>query len=342
MAQGRIGWIDRARGLGMALVVAGHAAGGLIDSPLGADQTALRWLFFAIYLFHMPLFFLLSGLLVGERVAADRGGFLRGLLPGVVWPYFLWSTVQFTVIVAMGSLVNRPAGAWLPTLLALPWRTVSQFWFLYALFWMHLAAGLLLPCFGKGALLALGVGLKLLVAFVPVDVSVKLVANNFVWYALGAALGTGGMDRVLALGGGGSRAVSVAVVAVFTGSLGISFHTAGAEFALTSSPALANAAWRLGAFPAALAGVWLVLRLAASGMASGRAGSAAAALGRRTMAVFVLHVLFIAGLRIVLVRLGWAGGAWPLMVPLVVAGIAGPLVVERVLRPLRLRRVLGF
>ena len=342
MAQGRIGWIDRARGLGMALVVVGHAAGGLIDSPLGAGQAGLRWLFFAIYLFHMPLFFLLSGLLVTERIATDRSGFLRGLLPGVVWPYFLWSTVQFSVIVAMGSLVNRPAGAWLPTLLALPWRTVSQFWFLYALFWMHLLAGLLLPRVGKGVVLALGIGLKLLVAFVPVDVTIKLVANNFVWYALGAALGTGGVDRALARGRGGSRAMGGLAVAVLAGTLGFAIHTAGAGFALNSSPELANLAWRLGAIPAALAGVWLVLKLAASGLASGWAGAAAAALGRRTMAVFVLHVLFIAGLRIVLVRLGWAGGAWPLMVPLVGAGIAGPLVVERLLRPLGLRRVLGF
>jgi len=342
MSDERIGWIDRARGVGMALVVIGHAAGGLIDSPLGADEGALRWLFFAIYLFHMPLFFLLSGLLVGERIAADRGGFLRGLLPGVVWPYFLWSTVQFTVIVAMGSLVNRPAGAWLPTLLALPWRTVSQFWFLYALFWMHLAAGLLLTRAGKGAFLALGIGLKLLVAFVPVDVTIRLVANNLVWYALGAALGTAGVDRVLALGPGRSMAVNVLAAAVFAGTIGLSFNGVGAGFALSASPVLASEAWRPGAIPAALEGVWFVLRLASSRMGRGRAGVAVALLGRRTMAVFVLHVLFIAGLRIVLVRLGWAGGAWPMMLPLVVAGIAGPLQVEHGLRPLRLRRVLGF
>jgi len=342
MAQQRIGWIDRARGLGMALVVVGHAAGGLIDSPLGGGAAGLRWMFFAIYLFHMPLFFLLSGLLVAERIAADRCGFLRGLLPSVVWPYFLWSTVQFSAIVAMGSLVNRPAGAWLPTVLALPWRPVSQFWFLYALFWMHLLAGLLLPRVGKWAVLALGIGLKLLVAFVPVDVTIKLMANNFVWYALGGALGTAGVDRVLALGRGGALAMGALAVGVLGVTLGFAFHATGAGFAQFSSPELARLAWRLGTVPAALAGVWLVLKLAASRPANGPVGAAMAALGRRTMAVFVLHVLFIAGLRIVLVRLGWAGGVWPLMVPLVVAGIAGPLVVERMVRPLGLRRVLGF
>jgi len=35
----------------MVLVVIGHAAGGLIDSPLGGGETGLRWLFYAIYLF---------------------------------------------------------------------------------------------------------------------------------------------------------------------------------------------------------------------------------------------------------------------------------------------------
>ena len=329
----------------MVLVVIGHAAGGLIDSPLGGGETGLRWLFYAIYLFHMPLFFLLSGLLVGERVAADRALFLRGLIPGIVWPYFLWSAVQFTVIVAMGSLVNRPAGAWLPTLLALPWRTVSQFWFLYALFWMHLAAGLLLPLHprgGKGALLALGLALKLLVACVPLDVTIKLVANNLVWYALGAVLGVGGVDRMLALARGRARAVTLLARAVFAGTLGWAVRTADQDFAVSPSPMLASEAWRLGAIPAALAGVWLVLQLGSCGLVSSQGGAAAAALGRRTMPVFVLHVLFIAGLRIVLVRLGLGGGAWPLMVPLVVVGLAGPLATERLLRALGLRRVLGF
>src|SRR4029079_13073257 len=98
--------------------------------PLGGFRQAL----FAIYTFHMPLFFLLSGLMVEPRLARGARHFIGRLLPTVVWPYLLWSVLQFSAIALMGSLVTRPAGPWWPTILALPWRPVSQFWFLHALF----------------------------------------------------------------------------------------------------------------------------------------------------------------------------------------------------------------
>lgn len=65
-------------------------------------------------------------------------------------------------------------------------------------------------------------------------------------------------------------------------------------------------------------------------------------LGERSMAIFVLHVMFVAGTRIVVSRL------WPDVPPLVLLagliaiGVAGPLLVERALRPFALRRWLGF
>ena len=103
----RIGWLDSARGLGIILVVIGHALGGLIDSPLGDGQDTFRRIFFAIYSFHMPLFFLLSGLLVTQRLERGAAPFARALLPTIVWPYFLWSVIQFSLIFALGNLVNR-------------------------------------------------------------------------------------------------------------------------------------------------------------------------------------------------------------------------------------------
>jgi len=104
----RIHWLDSARGIGIILVVFGHALGGLIDSPFGINQNTFRQMFFAIYTFHMPLFFLLSGLLVTKRLAKGQGPFLRALLPTIVWPYFLWSVIQFTIIYGLGTLVIAP------------------------------------------------------------------------------------------------------------------------------------------------------------------------------------------------------------------------------------------
>jgi fucose 4-O-acetylase-like acetyltransferase len=68
----RLGWVDVARGIGIIAVVVGHVwtRGPLRD---------------AVYAFHMPLFFLLSGHLSRPR---PIGRFTRGQLIGQLRPYF--------------------------------------------------------------------------------------------------------------------------------------------------------------------------------------------------------------------------------------------------------------
>jgi hypothetical protein len=319
----------------------------LIDSPLGCGLTGFRRAFFVIYTFHMPLFFMLSGLLVARRVARGTGPFLKGLLPSVVWPYFLWSILQFTLIYALGSLVNRPADNYWGTILALPWQTMSQFWFLYALFWMHVIAALVLPRFGPTGLVALGIALKVMVAVVVVPVSVKLVANNLIWYAIGAYLTPAGLAAMFVARPLAVRAVVLPLLAaglIMAAYLGTSWFGADIPLATASSPEIANLAWRLPVLAAAITGAGATVAIASLPVFAGpnsRSGSLAE-IGRLTMPIFVLHVMFIAGSRIVLTRLGHVTDPAVLLVVLVAAGLIGPLLAERILRPLRLQRWLGF
>ncbi|WP_088190097.1 acyltransferase family protein [Sphingobium sp. Z007] len=73
-AQFRLDWVDVARGLGMLAVVIGHVwtRGPVRD---------------AMYSFHMPLFFLLSGMLSRPQ---DVGAFTRRQLVGQMRPYILF------------------------------------------------------------------------------------------------------------------------------------------------------------------------------------------------------------------------------------------------------------
>lgn len=76
-AQDRLDWIDVARGIGIVAVVVGHVwtRGPLRD---------------AIYAFHMPLFFLLSGLLSRPAPVA---AFARRQLAGQMRPYAIFLTL---------------------------------------------------------------------------------------------------------------------------------------------------------------------------------------------------------------------------------------------------------
>ncbi|HKR91678.1 acyltransferase family protein, partial [Novosphingobium sp.] len=55
----RVEWLDVARGIGIILVVMGHAERGLVNAHIATGQA---WPTFdlAIYTFHMPLFMLLA------------------------------------------------------------------------------------------------------------------------------------------------------------------------------------------------------------------------------------------------------------------------------------------
>ena len=132
----RITWVDHARGIGIFLVVLGHTLRGLEASRIIADGPAFRLTDAWIYRFHMPLFFLLSGLFAERRVDRGAVGFVRDKLATLAYPYLVWSVLQTLVQFATSRYANHK-----PSLSDLAWILVEpilQFWFLYALFLISL------------------------------------------------------------------------------------------------------------------------------------------------------------------------------------------------------------
>jgi len=126
MSAERIEYIDRLRGLAMMLVVAGHVLFycGYASSPLC----------YAIYAFHMPLFFVISGW-VNHYVwkPTDAWTYLKKTCLRLILPYAIWSMVY----VVIQSL--RIGGAIDTAYSLLP---VSDYWFIPCLFilhWIHYA-----------------------------------------------------------------------------------------------------------------------------------------------------------------------------------------------------------
>jgi len=78
----RLDYLDVAKGIAIFLVVMGHAA-------LAFDTPYWRR---AIYSFHMPLFFLVSGVVIG-RAKDGWGPFLKKNVLTLLVPYLIWSLV---------------------------------------------------------------------------------------------------------------------------------------------------------------------------------------------------------------------------------------------------------
>ncbi|SKC00679.1 Fucose 4-O-acetylase [Lachnospiraceae bacterium] len=125
----RINYLDLARGIGILLVVLGHIS--MISEDL------------RIYIvsFHIPLFFVASGLLTG--ISEHRSGekdakkVISGKFRSMMIPYFIFSVLDILIYIAYYLLTGRDGG-W-PTVLADVVQTVtfygfSVLWFLPALF----------------------------------------------------------------------------------------------------------------------------------------------------------------------------------------------------------------
>lgn len=119
----RISYIDMAKGIGIILVVYGH---------LGfASESVLTW----ITSFHMPLFFILSGMLLSHTNAVkySMADFISKKAKALLIPYFAFSilSILFSAILDFGTFASYLPDALLQTF---SFYGISVLWFLPALF----------------------------------------------------------------------------------------------------------------------------------------------------------------------------------------------------------------
>jgi hypothetical protein len=100
--------------------------------------------------------------------------------------------------------------------------------------------------------------------------------------------------------------------------------------------------WSLAATPAALAGCTALVALAALLRPDGAWGTRWAALGRASMAIFLLHVLCVAGVRIVLHKVVGIDDPLPIFVLACALGLAVPIGIRLMARRAGLSRALGL
>ena len=107
--QSRIEWIDSWKELLIFLVVLGHVVGALAHYVSGAPREAMSVAYRAIYLFHMPAFFLLVGVVNCLRTRKNDesfGTFARKRARRLVLPYFIWGGFSAVVYLAFCTLTD--------------------------------------------------------------------------------------------------------------------------------------------------------------------------------------------------------------------------------------------
>lgn len=311
---------DIARGVGIILVVLGHALVGVQQG--GLTTPLMHFLIIGIYSTHMALFFIISGVFSGSMAKRAWPEFSLAMLTRIVWPYLLWGFVLYTAHFLMGGFTNTQIKAY--NLWSVIWPSGSVMWFFQALL-----AGMVLRRLLAGVSLNVTglVGLALVaVAYIyPFWGGVERFVGLFLIAAWGRPL----LPKALSPLWVGLSAVVMVV------TLGMVWQDA--QLPLQGYPAFVPKY-----IPALLAGPILVLWGAARLSAfEGLLARGLEYIGQHTMPIFVTHILITAGTRIAL-RLG--GLDDPVLAILVgtVFGVGLPLIAAVVAQKLRLSAILGW
>ena len=325
----RIAFLDAAKGIGILLVVMGHCLGGLHDAGMIADRS-VAWLgFYVIYTFHMPLFFFLSGSLVHARIVSQPVRFLRSSLTRIVYPYFLWGTIQSLVLLVASGVINHPVRVGVgPLLLRILWEPPGQFWFLYVLFLAHMVALIMLPLGGR-SLLALAFAVIYAAAAISPAfshlISSYVSGGSLLAYIVGVCFG-----EMVAGWRGRIERPQVWILLGFVLFLAAAW-TGWREQA---------DAYSYVTLPAACAGCIVALLLAHTKLLC--CSRWLIHLGQRSMPIYVLHVLFVAGTRIVLQKNLHISDVAVVLPVIFVTGVVGPLLLDQITRMLHIQPALGL
>ncbi|WP_449396206.1 acyltransferase family protein [Devosia riboflavina] len=323
---GRLDWVDAARGIGIVLVVFGHVWRGLWQAHLFTDAGLFAAVDSAIYLFHMPLFFLVSGLFFEKSVRRDgAGASILKRCETLLYPLLIWSWVTAAFLLLANSVTTRETLT-LTEALLYPFPPKDIFWFLWALFLIQALCVFLVRT--TTAVLAVLFVLSFAAAvFLPMVPGMSLLDGadaNLPFFLAGILL----VRRDL-FGVKPSLSTGLVGAGVFAASL-----CGAVIFGLQPAP--------LGTLLSLLATLgFCAVIYGCAPLVPARGMAVMTYLGATSMAIYVMHVIPEAATRIGLLRLG-VDAVWLHIIVGILAGVGLPLLAYAVLKRLGLLRLFGL
>jgi fucose 4-O-acetylase-like acetyltransferase len=189
-ATSRVEWVDRAKGIGISLVVFGHVWRGLIQAGR-MPSTSHTFLDSLVYAFHVPLFFFLSGMFLQRSSRKPAATFFVDKVLTIAYPYALWCVVQGAVSIWISDYTNTRQ-TWYGLRSNMMQGGYGQFWFLNTLFFGAVLYRLLVAArLGSILIFLFSIGLYYFGPQLSAYVWYPLgsLSEFFLFIALGAVLG---------------------------------------------------------------------------------------------------------------------------------------------------------
>ena len=184
-------WIDDVKVIACILVVLGHFFQSMTKVDILPENNLYGWFNTTIYYFHVPLFFICSGYLYQKYSKVNNVGSWcrnvakKALALGV--PYVTFTTATWVLKKVFSSRVNDQIGGLGDTLFLHP---TAPYWYLYALFFIFLVT----PTFSSvkaaavGLIVALAAKALILTGGGYAVYAVSTILSNEIWFVLGMSI----------------------------------------------------------------------------------------------------------------------------------------------------------
>ena len=307
--------IDFMRAVAIILVVFGHAQRGLFQT---GQASGIYWdmiypvVDYFIYVFHIPVFFATSGLLLDRhseqspRQFATRVGRLALL-------YLLWNTINAVPAVFFLRFINRSFGraGYLDAIN--PAHVNGIMWFFVALMFAHTFYFVT-----QRHALVRWLAIGLCVVALAIDADFHGAAYGSLWLLIGAEV-----SRLKLLDGrhfsrpqAGLSLLAYVIASALSYAMGIPYYLA---------------------IPACAFGLFALYSFGQTQVAQ---ASFLTFVGTNTLSIYVMHVLAVAGLRIAFISFLQVRPSAVLIVLLTFVGVAIPLMAVTLFRRLRISKLL--
>ena len=305
MKEKRENWIDNIKIFACILVAVGHLFQSMCASGIMNSGVIYQWFNRTIYYFHVPLFFICSGYVYQKNSTVNSfAEWRRSVLKKMITlgiPYFVFSLITWGMKKIFSDNVNSGVHGLGYDLFIHP---MSPYWYLFAIFFIFLITGTLSNKKICYLLLLLAILLRITSEIVDLYV-VRIVLSNQIWFVIGMA-------------------VCKCDFAEAARKYRPSAYVAAGLFLI-----LSVWRWEYLSFLMGLLACYAVMIFSVSVFNKPNV------LAEYTMPVFLMHTIFAAGVRVVILKLGIAAPAIHVVLGLG-ASFLGPIVAAEVMKKLKL------
>lgn len=313
----REAWVDNVKVIACILVVLGHFFQSMVKSGIIYDNSLYQWFNRTIYYFHVPLFFICSGYLYQKYSKIDsvrawmNNVFNKFIALGI--PYFIFSTLTWVLKKVFSSSANSQVDGLGDALFMNP---LSPYWYLYALFFIFVITITLNNRILTYIYVGIAVFFQILYmfGFHTSIYAIDVVMQKEIWFIIGALIAVGYLNKVCKKVYGIIAGVIFLLLSIDTERIRLD-NKAGALF--------------LG-FLACFSVISIIKETQLKGVGQNLFDFAS----RYTMPVFLMHTLFAAPFRSILIKIGIENAAIHIVCGIIVS-FAGPIVATEIINRIR-------